>query len=176
MMTLNDQERRGFLKDEYLFLQSQYEDFDRRSLTIKGWIASGAVAALAISFGSSYEYDYLVPILVAIMAAIFWYLEAYWKLFQYAIGDRIRVIEAYFRDESEILEKDPVPFQTYHRFYLSFARDEPLYDYEREEKGRPRRRSRRLRQFAVQSFVFLPYLAIIVLSLASFVMLLLTDH
>src|SRR6516225_840362 len=100
-MALIDLELRGFLKDEYLLLQDQYEDFDRRTLTIKGWIATGAVAALAISFGSSNKYSYLIPILVALLAAVFWYLEGYWRLFQEAIGDRIRVIEAYFRADRE---------------------------------------------------------------------------
>jgi hypothetical protein len=36
---------RGYLKDEYLLLQDQYEDFDRRTLTIKSWIGTGAFAA-----------------------------------------------------------------------------------------------------------------------------------
>jgi hypothetical protein len=76
-MELSEQERCAFLKDEYLLLQNQYEDFDRRSLTIKGWIASGSIAALAISLGSSYRYIYLVPVLVAVMASVFWYLESY---------------------------------------------------------------------------------------------------
>jgi len=85
MSDLGDQERRSYLRDEYLLLQTQYEDYDRRSLTINGWIASGAVAGLAISFGSSYKLVYVVPLIVALMAGVFWYLEAYWKLFQYAL-------------------------------------------------------------------------------------------
>jgi len=108
-MEMDDQERRAFLKDEYLFLQNQYEDFDRRSLTIKGWLSTGAIAAIALSFNSSYKDVYVVPILVASIAAVFWYLEAYWKLFQYALADRIRVIEAYFRSDSDgHLEKYPL--------------------------------------------------------------------
>ena len=94
-MELSDPERRAFLKDEYLLLQNQYEDFDRRSLTIKGWVASGAAAALAISFSTSYRLSILIPVFVSAIALVFWYLEAKWKLFQYALADRIRVIEAY---------------------------------------------------------------------------------
>jgi hypothetical protein len=172
-MALIDLELRGFLKDEYLLLQDQYEDFDRRTLTIKGWIATGAVAALAISFGSSNKYSYLIPILVALLAAVFWYLEGYWRLFQEAIGDRIRVIEAYFRADREIFERNPDPFQIYHRFYLSFTYDQPLYDYEKKE-GRPRRRYKRIWKIALQPFVCLPYLVIVVLSLAVFALLLVT--
>ena len=36
---------------------------------------------------------------VTVIALVFWYLEAKWKLFQHALADRIRVIEAYFRDD-----------------------------------------------------------------------------
>jgi hypothetical protein len=164
-------EKRGFLKDEYLLLQDQYEDFDRRSLTIKGWIATGAAAALAISFSATSRLAYAVPVIVAILTAVFWYLEAYWRLFQDAIGDRIRVIEAYFRSDPDILEKEPAPFQTYHRFYLSFDHDDPLYNYEKAQ-GRPRRRSKRVREVAFRRFVLLPYAIIIILSFVVFVMLL----
>ncbi len=102
-MQLDEKEKRSFLKDEYLLLQNQYEDFDRRSLTIKGWIGSGAAASLALSFNSTSRYAFLVPIFVAVIAAVFWYLEASWKMFQYALSDRIRIIEAYFREDPDIL-------------------------------------------------------------------------
>lgn len=135
------------------------------------------MTALAISFSSSSRYAYVVPILTALLAAVFWYIESYWKLFQSAIGDRIRIIEAYFREDLDILvEREPAPLQAYHRFYLSFAFDEPLYAYEKVQEGRPRTRSRRLRQLAGQNFVCQPYLAIIALSLAAFIILLLTGH
>jgi hypothetical protein len=177
MSEIDDRERRSLLKDEYLLLQNHYEDFDRRSLTIKGWIAAGAVTALAISFGSSFRYAWVLPILVAVLAAAFWYIEAYWKLFQSAIGDRIRIIEAYFRADSKILlDKVPTPFQAYHRFYRSYVFDEPLYWYEIEQNGRPRTRSKRLWRLARQSFVYQPYATIIVLSAAAFMILLLTNR
>jgi hypothetical protein len=44
VMEAGEQELRD-LKGEYILLQNLYEDFDRRSLAIKGWIAAGAVAA-----------------------------------------------------------------------------------------------------------------------------------
>jgi hypothetical protein len=177
MSEIDDRERRSLLKDEYLLLQNHYEDFDRRSLTIKGWIAAGAVTALAISFGSSFRYAWVLPILVAVLAAAFWYIEAHWKLFQSAIGDRIRIIEAYFRADPDILQdKVPTPFQAYHRFYRSYALDEALYTYEKSQDGRPRTRSKRLWQLARQSFVYQPYATIIVLSVAAFMILLLTNR
>ena len=143
MVALSDQERRGFLRDEYLLLQNHYEDFDRRSLTIKGWIATGAAAALGISFSSSNRYAYFVPILVAILTAAFWYLEAYWKVFQAAIGDRIRIIEAYFRQDKWILEKNPSPFQAFHQFAASYKQHPELYE---KDEGRRQSKLRRLEE------------------------------
>lgn len=160
-MVLNQEVRHAYLKDEYLFLQSQYEDFDRRSLTIKGWFSGGAVAALALTFSVPQPYSGFLPITVASVAAVFWYLEAYWKLFQYALSDRIRIIEAHFRSDPDILVKDPVPFQIYNSWYRSYSRDEPIYEYER--RWRPKSRSKRLRQVAFQRFVCLPYLVFILL-------------
>jgi hypothetical protein len=172
MRLINDQELRGFLKDEYLLLQDQYEDFDRRTLTIKGWIGIGAFAALGVSFSSSDKRAYVVPLLVAILAGIFWYLEACWKLSQQATADRIRIIEVYFREDAEVFEKDLVPFQAYHRFSLSYKPDQPIYEYEKREKGRPRSMPRRLGSLATQGFVCQPYLTIIVVGIAFFVLLL----
>jgi hypothetical protein len=123
-MEIEDKEYRGYLKDEYLLLQNQYEDYDRRSLTIKGWVGSGAAAAIALAFNISYPAALLIPIVVIVIAAVFWYLEAYWKVFQYALADRIRVIEAFFRNDAEILIQHPAPFQTYNFWFKSFANDE----------------------------------------------------
>ena len=46
--SLTDDQRRNYLKEEYLFLQSQYEDYDKRSLQIKGWVSTGAAAGIAL--------------------------------------------------------------------------------------------------------------------------------
>jgi hypothetical protein len=168
---LEKKDRMSFLKDEYLLLQNQYEDYDRRSLTIKGWVGSGAAAALALAFNSSYRAALFIPIFVSVIAAVFWYLEAYWKVFQYALSDRIRVIEAFFRDDPDILIRDPAPFQIYHFWFKSFAEDTPIYEY--EKSYRPKPFSYRLREAASQSFVMVLYVCIIGLSLFSFVILLL---
>jgi hypothetical protein len=155
-------QRRGFLKDEYLFLQAQYEDYDRRSLTIKSWVSTAAVTALALAFNSSYHQGSIaIAIMVAIAVGVVWYLEAYWKLFQYALSDRIRIIEAYFRDEREILVKGPPdPFQIYHWWYRSYAYDKPIFEY--EKKTRPRSHAHRLRRAAFQRFVMLPHLPLLI--------------
>jgi len=43
---MNNDTKASFLKDEYLLLQRIYEDFDQRAMTIKGWSATIAVAAI----------------------------------------------------------------------------------------------------------------------------------
>jgi hypothetical protein len=176
-LDIDDKERRSLLKDEYLFLQSQYEDFDRRSLTIKGCISTGTIAAIAIAFNSSYRHAYIVPIMVALISAVFWYLEAYWKLFQYALADRIGIIEAYFRDDQYILVRNPAPFQIYDWWFRSYN-DEPIYEYEKTNNSgwpaRPASHALRLRRAALQRFVYLPYMVIIGLSALSFFVLLLS--
>jgi hypothetical protein len=169
-LELSDNDRRSLLKDEYLLLQNQYEDFDRRSLTIKGWVASGAAAALAISFSTSYRVSEMIPVFVTVIALVFWYLEAKWKLFQYALADRIRVIEAYFRDDPDKPEASPAPFQIFAAWYKSYAKDEPIYEYERPYRPRPL--GSRLITAALQPFVSALYVAIFFLSVVSLVLLL----
>jgi hypothetical protein len=168
---MTEEQRRGYLKEEYLFLQSQYEDYDRRSLVIKGWVAGGAIAALALAFNSSYKLAILLPVMTAVIVASVWYLEAHWKLFQYALADRIRVIEAYFRSDADILIKKPHPFQIYNWWYKSYSRDEPIYEYEKNSGKRPQSHFARLIAAASQKFVCIPYLPILVLCGMTFVIL-----
>jgi hypothetical protein len=120
-----------FLRDEYLKLHDIYEDFDKRALSIKGWISGGAVAAMAVAFGVDVPaYREVIPWFVIALAATFWALEAGWKLYQQGYRDRIRVLEAYFRGDPDIIDKTPTPFQTYGAWYRGFVKDEPIYPYE----------------------------------------------
>jgi len=111
-----------------------------------------------------------INVVAAVIALVFWYLEAKWKLFQYALADRIRVIEAYFRNDPNKPEDSPVPFQVYNAWYRSYAKDEPIYEY--EKTFRPRSQFARLWAAAMQPFVNALYVAIILLSIISFVLLL----
>jgi hypothetical protein len=167
---LEDKDRNSFLKDEYLMLQNHYEDFDRRSLTIKGWVATGAIAALALSFNTSYAFAVTIPVFVATVSIIFWYLETKWKMFQHALSDRIRVIEAYFRADVNMPVRQPAPFQTYNYWFRSYVADEPIYDYERA--FRPKSMTRRFWSTAAHPFVNCLYVILILLSMISFVLLL----
>lgn len=161
----DEKERRSYLRDEYLLLQNQYEDYDKRSLTIKGWVSTGAIASLALSFKKDEPLAMAIPIFVMIIAMVFWYLEAHWKLFQYALADRIRIIEAHFRGETEILTKDPVPFQIYNSWSRSYAHDEPIYEWESTQGTRRKSKPSRLIAVAKADFVCLPYVVLILLAM-----------
>lgn len=151
----------AFLKDEYLKLQDQYEDYDRRALLIKGWIGAGSVAGFALGTNADKHITLLTLVSIALIACCFWYLEAKWKTFQYAISDRIRLIEAYFRKDPDVLFKDPAPLQIYSWWFKSYSNDEPIYEYERSY--RPVNHRTRLKNAAFQDFVHLPYSLIIAL-------------
>lgn len=86
-----------------------------------------------------------------------------WKMFQYSIIDRIRIIEAHFRNDQEILIKNPAPLQIYNWWFRSFSKDEPIYSY---EKHRPRSKLIRLWAAGKQTFVHLPYSLIILICIA----------
>lgn len=134
---------RDYLKDEYLKLLDNYESFDSRSLTIKGWVATGAVTALALSFGKDIPEaaKSAAPVFVAALTITFWGLETAWKLFQSALQDRIRTIEAYFRNDQSVIVyaadgsrgpelKDLAPLQTFNSWSRSLRKDLPIYEYE----------------------------------------------
>ena len=84
-------------------------------------------------------------------------------MFQYALSDRIRIIEAYFRNDPEILVKEPFPFQIYHWWFLSYVIDEPIFEY--EKKSRPQSHYTRLWKAMKQRFVLIPYVPIILICL-----------
>ena len=110
---MDDPVKISLLKDEYLLLQKFYEDFDSRMITIKGWSASIAIAAIGAGFFNS-PYLWLFA---SGASLIFWCLEALWKSFQYMYGPRIQEIEEAFSsdDFSEIS-----PLQIYSSWFDVF--------------------------------------------------------
>lgn len=104
----------ALLKDEYLLLLRFYEDFDARLLTIKGWSASIAIAAIGLGFQNRNPSLWLFA---AAASVVFWLLEGTWKSFQYAYRARIVEIEEAFRrdDFTQV-----VPFQTYGRWHAGW--------------------------------------------------------
>jgi hypothetical protein len=158
---MDTDQKQSYLKDEYLKLQDMYEAYDSRSLTIKGWLSAAAIAGMALGFDGDKNPHGIIWILIAAISACIWYLEGRWKLFQYGLRDRIRVIEAYFRNDPDVLLKDPLPFQTYHWWFQSHRHDTPIFEY--EKNIRPRPFGRRLFWAMAQDFVFVPYLPIIII-------------
>lgn len=159
-----------YLKDEYFKLQDHYEDFDRRALQIKGWVGAASIASLAFGLDDKTSGNGLMWLLITAVAGCCWYLEAKWKLFQYATADRIRILEAHFRNEQELLPefRNPKPLQMFHWWFLSYTGDNPIYPY--ETAFRPRAYRVRLWRAACQSFVHLPYSLIMAISLVCWIM------
>jgi hypothetical protein len=151
--------RNNYLKEEYLFLQGQYEDFDKRALQIKGWVSAGSIAGLAAAFAPKHP-SLFIPIAVAIIVGFVWYLEAYWRTFQYAFQDRIKIIEAHFRGDPKIILKDPVPFQIYDSWYKSYKKNEPIYV---DEPPRIKELNKRIWLAARHRYVYFPYVPIMIL-------------
>ncbi len=149
-----DEADRALLKEEYFVLQKIYEDFDGKSLTIKGWIASGSIAAFIFSRQQG-KFDATVGMLIILICVSIWAVEVVWKLYQRGFADRIRIIEGYFRND-ELL--DPVfPLQIYHKWSKSYSQDRPVYQYEIDKGLRPKRLVTRALKMAMRPSVLLPY-------------------
>ena len=79
------------LKDEYIMLQTAYEDMDNKGLTIKGWAITVTLAII----GTSILNDNKELLWLAFAASfVFWYLEAYWRGLSHFFAVRIQNIEA----------------------------------------------------------------------------------
>jgi hypothetical protein len=92
-MTTHDIDR-DFLRQEYFQLQKAVEDFDQRSLTMKGWSVTASMAAIGAAFTQTTPALFL---LASVSAFLFWVIEALWKSFQQAYYPRIREIEDFMR-------------------------------------------------------------------------------
>jgi hypothetical protein len=137
-------------------------------LQIKGWVSAGSLAGFALGMGAHASIDNRTLLIISSFALCFWYLETIWKLFQYSITDRIRIIEAHFRHEEEILFKDPEPLQIYNWWFRSFNKDEAIYSY--EKSYRPKSKFSRFCASAKQPFVHLPYSLIVIICLSLYIL------
>jgi hypothetical protein len=147
---------RDELKAEYTILQAQYEAFDARALTIKSWSAP----LLAGGIGLSVKEQSIALILALIVAALcLWLLEAIWKAFQYCYTDRIKLIEAWFRDQHS---QEMPPFQIF------TAWGEVWHRYYRYPKS--------LIPIMQQRFVWMPYLPIVVIGIVAILYVALTPR
>ena len=98
---LNQEQKIAFLEKEYFHLQTLVESFDAKSLTIKAWSVSLAVAVLSSgAFSKSIE----VLLYAALASFLFWFIEAYWKAFQNANYQRIVEIEDYLSGKTDAIK------------------------------------------------------------------------
>lgn len=112
------------LKAEYLLIQGQYEAFDQRALSMKA-LATPLLGA-GIAFGVK-EDSSAVLLATILVAGSLWLLEAIWKGFQYSLTDRIKLLEAWFRGDTRIddrdIREDEPPFQIYTAWGEVYARE-----------------------------------------------------
>jgi hypothetical protein len=78
------------LKQEYFFLQTTVEDYNKQIWVIKalGITGTGAVIALALQ-----QKQHLIALVGAVVPVFFWILESQWKHFQRGFYPRIAEIE-----------------------------------------------------------------------------------
>ena len=82
---------------EYFHIEEQIDKFDERSLKMKSW----SITTCVIIIGAGFHLKLPVLFLVASASVlIFWYLEAVWKYFQYALTPRIKEVEAFLNNET----------------------------------------------------------------------------
>ena len=141
-------EKENLLRDEYLFLQETYEDFDQRALLIKGWSVTVSLGGLVV--GLQYGKPYIWAI-AALAGVLFWTIEAMWKGFQYCFSPRIQEIEAHFRGEAKYSEIKPL--QIYSSWFEAYQ----------EQSGGV---ARDLIQSAFLPLVFLPHVVSVFAALA----------
>ncbi len=137
---------RDELREEWLLLQKQYEDFDQRALTLKSY----ATPLLGVGFVAGVEKASSGIIVATIaVAACFWALETIWKTFQYCFTDRMKALEGYFREPDR--NPDFKPYQIFTSWGEQFTRDRCRLDLWVKR--------------SVQPFVLLPYVPMIIAGL-----------
>ncbi len=104
---MDENKKADLLKDEYIMLQTLYEDMDSKGLTIKNWAITVALAII----GTSVLNHQKNLLWLAIGASfLFWYLEAYWRGLSHFFSVRILEIETALQNGS--WEKE-IPLQVY---------------------------------------------------------------
>lgn len=104
------------LKDEYIMLQTLFEDMDGKGLTIKNWAITVALAII----GTSFLNDKKNLLWLAFAASfVFWYLEAYWRGLSHFFAVRIQDIETAIQKGT--WEKE-LPLQVYSTWSREFEK------------------------------------------------------
>ncbi len=113
---MNPDKLADLLKDEYIMLQTLYEDMDSKGLTIKSWAITVALAIIGTSILNN-EKNLLW--LAFGTSFVFWYLEAYWRGLSHFFAVRIKNIEAALRNNT--WEKE-LPLQVYSTWSEEYKR------------------------------------------------------
>lgn len=132
------------LRAEYLLIQGQYEAFDERALSMKAMTTP--LLGVGIALGAK-DVSQALLLSTALVAALLWVLEAFWKVFQYRLIDRIRLLEDWFRGGGP---DEIAPFQIYTAW----------------RKIQLRRRIKQLLKNMLRPFIAFPYAAVIVIALS----------
>jgi len=153
------------LQEEYKLLITRWDDFDRRALSIKGWVAVGMLVVIANA--DKIHTSKCASILVIVIT---WIVEAIWRVIQGNDHKRIIHIEEFFSNK---LHDNIHPFQiaTFARQSL-FERFRREYSKELKETSKKRQSTVELvllllafRMMILSPSVFLPYAPFILLLL-----------
>lgn len=142
---MNSDDRVFLLKDEYLFLEQDYEDIDKKCLNIKGW----NVTLVAVLIVAGFEFSGILFVVGAFASFVFWYIEAYYRGLTFFIKIRIKMIETAFRTNGDL---SLTPFQLYSTWEKKF------YECGSQTTN-----------YFFKSHVFLPHLFITIICLIFFV-------
>lgn len=94
------------LKQEYFFLQTTIEDYNKQIWLIKalGITGTGAVIGLA-----SQQKQELIPLIGCVIPLFFWILESQWKHFQRGFYPRVAEVELILRRDCSL--RSPAIFE-----------------------------------------------------------------
>ena len=93
------------LRDEYKLVLNRFDDFDKRSLQVKTWIAAAAVLA-AVNW--KVPHDSMILVGICIVVLVTWFTDASLCAYADAEGYRLVQLEKFFR---EGIPDSTVPFQ-----------------------------------------------------------------
>jgi hypothetical protein len=113
---MNPDKLADLLKDEYIMLQTMYEDMDSKGLTIKNWAITVALAIIGTAFLRDQKN---LLWLAAGTSLMFWYLEAYWRGLSHFFAVRIQDIETAM--QTGAWEKE-LPLQVYSTWSREFEK------------------------------------------------------
>ncbi|NTS76283.1 hypothetical protein HR060_05320 [Catenovulum sp. SM1970] len=112
-MDLTAEQQLNLLEKEYFHLNQVVESFDAKSLTIKAW---NVTLAGTLGGAGAFTKHYELLLFASLASLLFWYIDTYWKNFQYANYRRIKQIEEYMAGELP----DITVFQMCHTWNQSY--------------------------------------------------------